>query len=99
MSERCDHHFVAEMYGATCEKCDLYLDTDERLMRADFYEAHINEHNRLKAQRDELIDAGIPLASFMRLGNYRNNLVLAHHLENWDALIASIRDEEKEVKE
>ena len=56
MSERCDHHFVAEMYGATCEKCDLYLDTDELLMRADFYEAHINERDRYKAERDELIE-------------------------------------------
>lgn len=34
----CEHHFVLEQFGATCEKCGLYLDSDDIITRCDYFE-------------------------------------------------------------
>jgi len=37
-NKKCEHRFILGQFGATCEKCELYLDSDDIVMRCDYFE-------------------------------------------------------------
>lgn len=51
MSDKdCEHHFILEQFGATCEKCGLYLDSDDIITRCDYFDFYKREFtNNLNA--------------------------------------------------
>jgi len=37
-NRKCEHHFILDQFGATCEKCGLYIDSDDIVTRCDYFD-------------------------------------------------------------
>jgi hypothetical protein len=37
-NKECKHHFILDQFGATCEKCELYIDSDDIAIRCDYFD-------------------------------------------------------------
>lgn len=46
--KKCEHHFVLDQFGATCEKCKLYIDSDDIITRLDYFDFYKEEFRKNK---------------------------------------------------
>lgn len=99
--DSCDHSYLKSApmgFGAECNYCGKYFDTDDVLGMAAFYFTLRERAEKAEAMVERMIEAAAPLVAFAGMMNYEDAIqILTAHINNWNALVTEWKERKDEL--